>query len=1266
MTEFVHLHCHSEFSLLDGLASAKALCETAAQQNMSALALTDHGVMFGAVEFYRAAQAAGIKPILGSELYVARGNRFERASGVRGSNAYHLTVLAKNETGYKNLMQLASKAQLEGFYYKPRVDKDLLEQYSEGLIIFSGCPSAEVPRLFQEGKDDEAYQMAAWARDVFGKENYYVEIQNHPLEFLPDLTKKLIEMSRRLDIPLVATNDVHYARKQDSYAHEVLLCIGTQTTMKDPNRMRLGETFYMRSPDEMAALFPEFPEAIRNTVRIAEMVDFKMTFGEYHLPLFPVPDGYTAETYLRALCEEGLQRRYGAHANDPIVRERLEHELAVIHQMGFDAYFLIVWDLCRFARSQNIWYNARGSAAGSIVAYTLNITLVDPVHHDLIFERFLNPGRLEMPDIDLDFPDDRRESLINYAMHKYGSDKVAQIITFGTLGARAALRDSGRALDMPLAEVDRIARMVPAVPGKPVTIKDVMNEEHEFFNREFKDLFDADPTAKHLIETAQSLEGVSRHASTHAAGVVVADRPIVEYCPLHRPTKGDSENAPAVTQFPMEIINTIGLLKVDFLGLATLTVMQRAAKLIEKYHGVSYNLDTIPTDDPIAFKLLASGAVQGVFQVEGPGMRRILQDMKPTRLEHIIALVALYRPGPLEFIPNYIRRMHGKEEVTYLDPGLEPILKDTYGILVYQEQVMRTAIDLAGYTATEADKLRKAIGKKKKDDLLKQRDKFVAGAVKRGTREKTANEIFDYFEAFARYGFNKGHAADYAVVTVQTAWLKAMYPVEYMTALMSVERGDTEKIGALVADCVTLGIKVMPPDINRSGLDFDIEALPDKDVVGKVTHHRGVRFGLTAVKNVGEGPIQTILDARGEKPFASLDDFARRVDLRQVNRRALECLIKAGAFDGFGNRAQLLASVEPLMSISSEHHRAQDVGQMSLFGGVGASSGPSAGGGSLFTLPRADEPSRRETLAWEKDLIGCYLGEHPLNRLAMTLDRQVTHSLADLTPEMKGTPVLVAGMINSVRVRQTKKGDPFAFITIEDLQGQVDVTLFPRVYDGVRNLLQTDTLVIVRGKVDEYNGKANVLADEVREYSLDAPADAYPAAEEFEPGPVAFDPEWSPPPPMDIPSDAPPVLEMRAPEPPPSTPPPAPTNGNGNGNGSAVKIAETANGSPAEGDMSAELLYHLEVTLPRSGNVEEDIRRVGEAHRLLTSYSGRDTFCLLVPSGTSRVQIDFPNDTTKCNKLMIKQLEKMLGEHAVKVINKTPPDAREKYRQART
>ena len=1270
MTEFVHLHCHSEYSLLDGLADARDLCKATVENGMHALALTDHGVMFGAVEFYRAAEAAGIKPIIGSELYVARGSRLERTGGAqKGQGAYHLTVLAQNETGYKNLLQLASKAQLEGFYYKPRVDKELLEQHSEGLIVFSGCPSAEVPRLFLDGKDDEAYAMAAWSREVFGRDNYYVEIQNHPIDFLPDLTRKLVDMARELDLPLVATNDVHFARAADSYAHEVLLCIGTQTTMQDPNRMRLGETFYLRSPAEMAALFPEFPDALKNTVRIAEMVDFKMRFGEYHLPVFPVPDGYTAASYLRALCEEGLQRRYGDRANDPIVRHRLEHELGVIHQMGFDAYFLIVWDLCRFAKSQNIWYNARGSAAGSLVAYTLNITLVDPIHHDLIFERFLNTGRLEMPDIDLDFPDDRREQLINYTIHKYGHDKVAQIITFGTLGARAALRDSGRALDMPLADVDRIARMIPAVPGKPVSIANVMDEGHEFFSAEFRALVEADSTARHLVQTAQSLEGVSRHASTHAAGVVISDRPVVEYCPLHRPTKGDSADAPSVTQFPMEIINTIGLLKVDFLGLATLTVMQRAADLIERYHGVKYDLDTIPTDDPVAFKLLSSGNVQGVFQVEGPGMRRILQEMRPSQLEHIIALVALYRPGPLEMIPNYIRRMHGEEEVTYLDPSLEPILKETYGILVYQEQVMRTAIDMAGYTATDADKLRKAIGKKKKDDLLKQREKFVKGAVKKGLDQATPNQIFDYFEAFARYGFNKGHAADYAVVTVQTAWLKATYPVEYLTALLSVNIGNTEKMAGYVADCANLGIAILPPDINYSQQDFTIEALPKGAVVGKVRHQRGIRFGLSAIKNVGDGPVQTILAARGDKPFASLDDFTRRVDLRQVNRRVLECLIKAGVFDGFGNRAQLLGAVDALMGLSTEHHRAQDVGQMSLFGGLGGGGG-SAPGLNALALSKAEPPSRKETLTWEKELLGCYLGEHPLNRLAATLESRVTFNLADLTPEMKGTPVLIAGMINSVRIRQTKAGEPFAFITIEDLGGQVDVTVFPRVFKAVKDLLVQDTLVMVRGKVDEYSGKANVLADEVREYSLDAPLAnvepvdlaevdlslAQPVEDDFflVPGEL---------PPLPEGDHRPPTTD-HAEAAGPSTPTTPNGNGNGqpNGNGHANGNGASAVVS-AEGDLSADLVYHLEISLPRSGSVEDDKRRLGEVYRLVTGYEGHDTFSLVVSRGDSKVLIDFPNNKTRCNKFLVKQLEKMLGERAVTILNRTPPDPREKYRK---
>ncbi|MCW5850149.1 MAG: DNA polymerase III subunit alpha [Anaerolineae bacterium] len=746
----------------------------------------------------------------------------------------------------------------------------------------------------------------------------------------------------------------------------------------------------------------------------------------------------------------------------------------------------------------------------------------------------------------------------------------------------------------------------------------------------------------------------------------------------------------------MQIVTEIGLLKVDFLGLATLTVMQRAAVLIEKHHGVTFNLATIPTDDPDAFKLLASGAVQGVFQVEGPGMRRILQENKPTRLEHIIALVALYRPGPLEYIPNYIRRMHGEEEIKYKAPQLEPILKETYGIFVYQEQLMRTAMDLAGYTATDADKLRKAVAKKKKDDLLKQREKFVGGGVKKGLNERLLNEIFDDFEAFARYGFPKGHAADYAVVTVQTAYLKSKYPVEYITALLSVSCGDTDKASGYVADATALGIKILPPSINWSGIDFGMEKLPAHEVKGKITHDVGIRFGLAAVKNVGEGPVQTIITARGEKPFASLDDFARRVDLRQVNRRALECLVKAGAFDEFGHRNQLLQAVDSMVSLSAEHHRAQDVGQMSLFGGLMGPT-PASGGFALNTLalPRADEPSAKEMLSWEKDLLGCFLGEHPLHRLAQTLDSKITHSLNDLDPSLKGQPVVIAGMINSIRVRQTKKGDPFAFITIEDLGGQVDVTLFPRVYEGVKALLTTDTLVLVRGKVDTYNDKANVLADEVREYSLDAVANVEPVAlnevdwsrveavDNFFPsappewtGDEAAEaaPDFAPAPASEMPAAPPltlrpPTVEAVAPaRPEPATPArvsesPAPAY--------AKPVVAPSTPPPTtppatvaeEPDLAADLVYHLEITLPRSGNNEDDIRRLGEIHKLVSGYAGHDTFSVIVPRGSARVQIDFPNDKTKCNKLLIKQLEQRLGSHSVRVINKTPPDAREKWRK---
>lgn len=1091
MADFAHLHVHTEFSLLDGLAKIEPLVRQARDMGMESLAITDHGTMYGVIEFYQTAQKYGVKPIIGCELYVAQRDRTQRVHK-QDSKPYHLTVLAKNETGYKNLMKLVTKAQLEGFYYKPRVDRELLEAHSEGLIVFSGCPTAQIPRLIRGEQIKQAREMAGWFREVFGKENFYLEVQEHDIDFLGRVNRELVTMSRDLDIPLVATNDVHYIRPQDSYAHEVLLCVQTGTTMKNPDRMRIGETFYLRSPQEMATLFSEIPEAISNTLRVAEQCELEIEFGRYHLPYFDVPEGYDAQSYLRHLCEQGIARRYPNVT--PEIRQRLEYELSIIHQMGFDTYFLIVWDLCRFARENGIWWNVRGSGAGSIVAYSLGITNIDPLSQNLIFERFLNPGRISMPDIDLDFPDDQRDQLIRYTFEKYGSDKVAQIITFGTMGARAAIRDAGRALDLPQNEVDRVARLVPAIPGMPITIKEVLEGERAV--PELKQLYEEHDYVRELLDTAQSLEGVARHASTHAAGVVVSDKPLVEYVPLHRPTGGDAEHALPVTQYPMEHVEAIGLLKIDFLGLATLTVLRRAAELIERYQGIKLDMANIPLDDPAIYELLSSGNVTGIFQVEGAGLRRVLREMKPSRFEHVIAAISLYRPGPMEYIPNYIRRMHGKEKVEYRHPKLEPILSETYGITVYQEQIIRIARDLAGYDAGEADMMRRAVGKKKKKELLKHRDKFVKGAVERGIPEKVANQIFDDIEFFARYGFNKSHAADYAMITCQTAYLKARYPVEYMTALLSVERDNTDKIAIIAADCHRMGIKLLPPDVNRSELGFTIEELPDEVYQEeKLKHRRGIRFGLGAIKNVGEGPITAILEARQEGgPFQSLDDFCRRVDLRKVQRRALECLVKVGALDQFGQRDQLLAVIDRMLAESQKAHQAAEVGQLSLFGGEAAAALQSS---ILDALPTPPETPHKVQLGWEKELTGLFLSEHPLHRMVDQLDQLVTARCGEIDTSMAGHIVTLAGMVKSVRRITTRKGDPMAFAQIEDLEGSVEVTIFPRTWEQTREVWEEDNLVVLQGKVDVRNDRAQVICEKARVYqpeedtpatSPDAPA----------------------------------------------------------------------------------------------------------------------------------------------------------------------------------
>lgn len=1062
---FVHLHVHSEYSLLDGFSNIQKLVARAKELGMPAVGLTDHGTMFGVIDFYNAAQEAGIKPIIGIEAYMASRTMKER-SPQEDKKSSHILLLAENQAGYQNLLKLASAAQMEGFYYYPRIDHELLAKHTEGVICSSGCMSAEVPRLIQQGNFEGARKTLDWYYDVFGKDRFFLELQSHDIKELDQINKTLIDLGHRYEARFVATNDVHYIHREDARLQDILLAIQTGCVLADPNRMRMSDnTYYLRSEDEMAALFASVPEALNNTLLIAERCNVDLGFKGYHLPDFAVPEGCTPETYLRDLCENGLKQRYAEQSSLSLYQERLNYELDIIHKMGFDTYFLIVWDLCRYAREQGIWYNARGSAAGSIVAYSLDITMVDPIQHGLIFERFLNLGRISMPDIDLDFRDDRRADMLEYTARKYGDDKVAQIITFGTLGARAAIRDVGRVMDIPLSEVDKAAKLIPNIPGKPISIQEALEEVPEF-----KQVYESEGYMRDLIDTASKMEGVVRNAGTHAAGVVITDKPVIEYLPLHRPTGQAAEESPikTVTQFEMNIVSdSLGLLKVDFLGLATLTIMARACDLIRERYKIDLNLNNIPTDDPATYELLGRGETAGVFQVEGSGMRRWLMQMKPKELANVIAMVALFRPGPMEFIPSYINRMHGLEKIEYRHPALEPILKETYGITVYQEQIMFTAMKLAGYTATEADNLRKGVAKKKADVLLNHRQTFVDGARQNNIPEEIANLIFDDWEAFARYGFPKGHAADYGVIAVQTGYLKAHYPIEYMTALMSVSKNETEKVALYAADCRRMGIQVLPPDVNKSLWDFSIEDQAD----GKAA----IRFGLGAIKNVGQGPVEAILASREKSgPFKDINDFARYVDLRTVGKRALESMIRVGALDSFGQRPALLAALDTILSVNASNFRAADSGQLSLFG---AHTGVT----EEIHLPKlASEVNRREILNWERELIGLYVSDHPLSPVMDALTQAVTHFAGQLNDASHGEKVRVAGMVTRIRNHQTKNGQQMAFATIEDIQGNIELVIFPRTWDKVQSLVQFDNIILVDGKVDNPEGtQPKILVDTV-------------------------------------------------------------------------------------------------------------------------------------------------------------------------------------------
>ncbi|MBN1200730.1 MAG: DNA polymerase III subunit alpha [Anaerolineae bacterium] len=1507
--QFVHLHVHTEFSLLDGLSRIERIVQRAADLNMPALAITDHGTMFGVIDFYRACKKAGIKPIIGVEAYLAQRGMTDRDPQL-DSKPYHLLLLAKNQAGYQNLLKLTSAAQLEGHYYRPRVDHALLEQYADGLIVTTGCLASEVPRMVEQGREEEALRRIGWYQDVFGPENFFLEVQEHDIEQQHILNRWLADHQDYANVPLLATNDVHYVLAEDHDAHDTLLCIQTGGRKADQNRMRFSDqSFHLRTAEEMWSIFGEVPDTLTNSLWIAEQCDVNLDSEGYHLPVFPVPEGHNTKTYLRHLCEKGLGWRYGSHADDPVVCERLDYELDIINEMGFDTYFLIVWDLCEFARHRDIWWNVRGSGAGSVAAYALGITNIDPLQNSLLFERFLNPGRVSMPDIDLDYPEDRRAEMIEYCAQKYGEDKVAAIITFGTMGSKAAIRDVGRALDLPLPEVDRIARLIPSV-GKPIKFADALGDDPEKAIPDLKAVYEQDKTARNLIDTAWRLEGITRHASTHAAGVIVADRPLDEYIPLHRPTSGgDDVPVKKVTQFPMETCESIGLLKVDFLGLSTLTIMRRACEMIEEYHGVHYDLSNIPyrpdPDDPEktrrveeTFEMIGRGETIGVFQLESQGMRRMLTDMRPKRFEHIVAGISLYRPGPLEYIPTYNRRLHGDEDVHYQHPLLKPILEETYGIIVYQEQIMQIGSQLFGYSLGEADLMRRAVSKKKKKALQEHRQIFEKRGPEHGVSREIASKIFDDIEFFARYGFNKcvpgdvevidaatgrlvrigdladgtsiehtltcdtdhlrlepgivtavmnngvkpvyrlttqsgrqieatdnhpfytfdgwrllgelgpgdliavprripvegtrewadhevvvlghllaegnlchphgayyytgddeqlhdyvahleqfdntgatvawhksthsvysrrvdrkrepgvvtwlkrlgvwgknarekaipdeafeltnrqialliarmwegdghinedgrslfyataserlarqlqhlllrldivtrlrtvnfpykdgrigyqvfvtgndnirtfaetigchfvsadrrdklarmvlpddvlvgthdivplgvkhivqqqkeahgltwtqvhdragvatreftatssaskigftrtiigrladffdaddlrtyadgdvywdkitsieyvgdkptydltvpdthcfvandfivhnSHASDYAVLTCQTAFLKCHYPHEFMAALMSVHRDDSAKVSLFAADCHRMGIDILPPTVNHSHLDFSIEDQPGGQ--------RAIRFGLGAVKNVGVAPLEHILDQRAAGgPFVDLDDFCRRVDLRLVQKRALESLIRVGALDKFGPRAVLLAALDRMLSFSADHHRAQDVGQMSLFGettGVEFDAQQSI----LGNLPDVSDVTKREMLRWEKELVGLYVTDHPLKMVMDHLQHVMTHTSAEMVEmgeAINGQPVTVAGLVTDIRHITTRKGDPMAILTIEDITGMLNAVLFPRTWGQYRDLVEEDAVLIVRGKADTSRGDVQVIIDSV-------------------------------------------------------------------------------------------------------------------------------------------------------------------------------------------
>ena len=1229
---FTHLHVHTEYSMLDGISRIPELVARTGELGMDSLAITDHGTFYGVVDFYSACRDAGIKPIIGCEVYVAHNSRHEKNPSER--SPAHLVLLARNNTGYRNLMQLVTKAHVEGFYNRPRIDKGLLEEYGQGLVCLSGCPSAEVPRLLADGNYDAAVKAVGWYRELFG-DGYFLELQRHrKVDNLEQINEGLLRMAQELKLPLLATNDSHYVYQNQSHLQDIYICIQTNTNIRDEKRLLMEDnSYYIKSPKEMDDLFFDLPattrgEAMANTGVVADMCDVSLEFGQTHLPRYQTPGGMDADDYLAQVCEEGFRRRYPIASPEAV--ERLRYELEVIRYTKFANYFLVVWDIIKFVRERNILFGVRGSAAASVVLYCLGITDVDPLEYRLVFERFLNLERKEMPDIDMDFQDDRRDEVLHYVIDKYGNDHVAQIITFGTLGARAALRDVGRALGMSYGDVDRVAQMLPQ---RAQNLDDALR-----VSSEFQSSYDSNEAVRELVDRSRELEGIVRNVGTHAAGVLIADEPLTETVPLQRPVKGDESSPVLMTQFSMDPVAHLGLLKMDFLGLTSLTILDQVVKVVRESRGDEIDLQTLPLDDARTYELLSSGNTTDVFQLESAGMQRYIEKLKPSNIGDIAAMIALYRPGPMENIDRFIDAKHGRAAVTYPHPSLKELLDETYGIIVYQDQVLLILQQFAGYTLGAADIVRKAMGKKIASLMAQERDNFVAGATAKGFDEPLAVEIFDLIEPFAGYAFNKAHSVSYALISYWTGYFKAHYPVEYMAAVLNARLDNTDKTISSINECFRLGIPVMLPDVNRSGEFFTI----DKDDSGT----QGLRIGLAAIKTVGEGAVKPLVEERKENgPFQSIDDFCRRSGAANLNRRTMESLVKAGAFDSIGQRGAILDALDRIVATAQREAQMRNSGQSSLFSG-----GSSATEASVMEEPgiilgtKATSPE--EKAAWEREFLGVALSHNPLMALTGATGNGSVVSLDQLGEEMQGQQVQVLGIVSTVTERARRDGQRFIIVGLELLGGVVEVTVWPEALQRTEGTWQPGRIVRVQGRVRLRGEQLELSCDDAEEFVQDSPS-TLPAigsangngryasarasgngngSDNVKNGNAGSNGQYR--------------------------------NGNGNGTSRTAHSNGNGNGSHTEGAEdpqafpSTNRLVQLAVT--ESDDPQHDAMLLREVIGVILEYPGRDKVNLEIRTAGKRVIMELPVVSTGYCDPLRERLEDLLGPDTVAVTQEMP------------